>query len=1040
MTIIVRQGSQPNASIVIRKPGELKLTDLKDVDVAYVQNNFVLTYDVDVSKWVAKPASTELSFVYDQANVALATATLAFNASNTAFIAASGAYAAANLSYDTANLAYIVAGSAFNQANLAYNAANTVLLISTSAFNQSNAVYNFANTLVRVVGGVQSNVISNSQLAASIVSTGLLNTSNVIEGANLYYTVDRANSAIDSRVTKAFVEALNITIPVADAAYNQANTAIVIGSNAFNQANLAFGQANTASISGGNAFARANVAYDRANTAVLAGTGAFAIANVAYDQSNTAVLIGSGAFGRANAAYDQANVALVAGTNAFARANTIYSFANTLVRTVAGVQSNTISNAQLAAGVESNGINWTGISNKPDPVITVILTGNVTGTGSATLTDVTSNTITIDTVVVGGGGGGGDVGPAFEQANAAYLQANTAVVIGTNAFNQANLAFAQANTALVSASNAFFRANSIYTFANTLVRTVAGVQSNVISNAQLAAGVESNGINWVGISNKPDPQITVTLTGDVTGTGSAVLSDVTSNTITIATVSVGGGGSGNAITAAYNQANAAYDQANIAVVASSNAFARANSIYNFANTLVRTVAGVQSNVISNAQLAAGVESNGINWTGISNKPDPVITVILTGNVTGTGSAILSDVTSNTITIDTVVVGGGGGGGVVGPAFDQANTATIFATNAFNRANIAFNQANTAVIFGSNAFGQANLAFIQANTAVIIGSNAFNQANLAFAQANTALVSASNAFALSNTIYTFANTLVRVVAGVQSNVISNAQLAAGVESNGIGWSGIINKPDPIITVILTGNVTGTGSATLTDVTSNTITIATTVVGGGGGGTVANSNITGNIIASQIEPTGVSAGTYGSATTVGKFTVDQQGRIVSASNVTISGGGGGGSPGGNDTEVQFNNEGAFDGVPVLTYAGGAVRVSNIANLRIQGGQANATIITDGLGNVSYTVSKYTTANVSVSTTLIPGVNMYLASGPITLTLPPASNNIGVVFLVKNINNSDVKVEGADPINGDTNIILQFKNSSLSLISDGSGWNIF
>jgi len=34
----------------------------------------------------------------------------------------------------------------------------------------------------------------------------------------------------------------------------------------------------------------------------------------------------------------------------------------------------------------------------------------------------------------------------------------------------------------------------------------------------------------------------------------------------------------------------------------------------------------------------------------------------------------------------------------------------------------------------------------------------------------------------------------------------------------------------------------------------------------------------------------AGTYGNATTVGQFTVDAQGRITSASNVTISGGGG------------------------------------------------------------------------------------------------------------------------------------------------------
>jgi hypothetical protein len=49
-------------------------------------------------------------------------------------------------------------------------------------------------------------------------------------------------------------------------------------------------------------------------------------------------------------------------------------------------------------------------------------------------------------------------------------------------------------------------------------------------------------------------------------------------------------------------------------------------------------------------------------------------------------------------------------------------------------------------------------------------------------------------------------------------------------------------------------------------------------------VANSNITGNIIASQLQPTGVTASTYGSATVIPVITVDVQGRITSASNVT------------------------------------------------------------------------------------------------------------------------------------------------------------
>ena len=45
---------------------------------------------------------------------------------------------------------------------------------------------------------------------------------------------------------------------------------------------------------------------------------------------------------------------------------------------------------------------------------------------------------------------------------------------------------------------------------------------------------------------------------------------------------------------------------------------------------------------------------------------------------------------------------------------------------------------------------------------------------------------------------------------------------------IDWADITNKPDPVITVTLTSDVTGTANATLTDLANGTITISTTVV--------------------------------------------------------------------------------------------------------------------------------------------------------------------------------------------------------------------
>jgi hypothetical protein len=51
-------------------------------------------------------------------------------------------------------------------------------------------------------------------------------------------------------------------------------------------------------------------------------------------------------------------------------------------------------------------------------------------------------------------------------------------------------------------------------------------------------------------------------------------------------------------------------------------------------------------------------------------------------------------------------------------------------------------------------------------------------------------------------------------------------------------------------------------------------------------IANSAITGNIIASQLQPTAVTAGVYGNATIIPTFTVDYSGRITSAANATIT----------------------------------------------------------------------------------------------------------------------------------------------------------
>ena len=109
--------------------------------------------------------------------------------------------------------------------------------------------------------------------------------------------------------------------------------------------------------------------------------------------------------------------------------------------------------------------------------------------------------------------------------------------------------------------------------------------------------------------------------------------------------------------------------------------------------------------------------------------------------------------------------------------------------------------------------------------------------------------------------------------------------------------------PVVTVNSKGQVTSVTPTTITASQATTITndFVGNVVGTSGqisvtGGTGNNSNATLNLVA-----TGVTAATYGNATTVPQITVDTYGRIQNVDLITVSGGGSGG---GNVTEAYKN----------------------------------------------------------------------------------------------------------------------------------------
>ena len=102
------------------------------------------------------------------------------------------------------------------------------------------------------------------------------------------------------------------------------------------------------------------------------------------------------------------------------------------------------------------------------------------------------------------------------------------------------------------------------------------------------------------------------------------------------------------------------------------------------------------------------------------------------------------------------------------------------------------------------------------------------------------------------------TKIKTVDGAGSGL--DADLLDGQQgSYYLDWTNVTNKPDPVVTVTLTGDVTGSGNATLTDLANGTISFATTIATNS---VALGTDTTGNYVAGLTGGTGVTiSGTAG-----------------------------------------------------------------------------------------------------------------------------------------------------------------------------------
>lgn len=147
------------------------------------------------------------------------------------------------------------------------------------------------------------------------------------------------------------------------------------------------------------------------------------------------------------------------------------------------------------------------------------------------------------------------------------------------------------------------------------------------------------------------------------------------------------------------------------------------------------------------------------------------------------------------------------------------------------------------------------------------------------------------------------------------------------------------------------------------------------------------------------------------------------------------------GGTTTQLQYNNNGYFGGIPTATYSNGILSLGDVSGLNIGGGINGYVLTTDGTGNLSWAASGGGGGNGSPggSNTQIQYNDAGLFGGSTSFTFNKSTNTINLVNLTAN-GNVDLGSVANVSISGGTNgyVLTTDGAGNLSWAAGGGGGN--